>query len=550
MTWLARQARVRPGAVAVRVPAAPGDPRTGTDANTGVGGWREVTYRELAARAAAAAARLAQAGIKPGDRVAVRLPGTLDHLVAIHAVAWCGAVLVPLDPRLDHGEVARRLGTVGAAALVDSDAAGGWPDGAGGAEGLPCPVIPADELATATPGATGAPREGSEPVPPPVHRSDDDLHSIVFTSGSTGRAEPVELTWGNHLASATASAFNLGVDRRDDWLCCLPLVHVGGLAIVLRSVLYGTALTLLDGFAPEPVAALLRGGRITLASLVPTMLRRLLALPTRPGAPDHADRAGRGPGLRAILLGGGPSEPELIEAAWRAGLPVLPTYGMTETASQVVTWPLDRLDGLGRPDLRAGSAGAPLFGAEIAIRSAPGQDAGPGDSGGSRERTCDDDTTVATAGATGEIWVRGPMVARSAPVDADGWLRTGDLGRIDDRGDLRVLGRGDQVIVTGGENVAPERVEAALAAHPEVAECAVTGVADPEWGYAVAAAVVPRDPEHPPETAALAAWCRERLAPYEVPKRWHLVTDLPRTAAGKPRRGALAALFDDPPSRS
>ena len=215
---------------------------------------------------------------------------------------------------------------------------------------------------------------------------------------------------------------------------------------------------------------------------------------------------------------------------------MLPTYGMTETASQVATLPLERLR---KPQLRgrlrAGSAGAPLFGAEIAIRrDAGGAAATP--SGGAGE--------IETAG---EIWVRGPMVARSSPVDADGWLRTGDLGRIDGAGDLWVLGRADQVIVTGGENVAPERVEAVLAAHPAVAECAVTGVDDPEWGRAVVAALVPRAPDRPPATAELAAWCRERLAPYEVPKRWRVVADLPRTAAGKPRRDALAPLFDDAP---
>jgi len=512
VTWLARQARARPEVVAVRVPS--GDRRKG--------GWREVSYRELAGRAGAAAARLEEQGVGPGDRVATALPGILGHLVALHGVAWRGAVLVPLDPRLDPEELARRVETVGAAALIGGDEP---PSGR-----LPCPVVPLEDV------DPGGASDGTAPAPIP--RAPEELCSIVFTSGSTGRAEPVELTWGNHLASATASAFNLGIDRRDDWLCCLPLVHVGGLAIVLRSVLYGTALTLVDtlvdGFDSRQVAALLRGGRITLASLVPTMLRRVLEQAGReaPDPEDPADAASDSepdpePGLRAILLGGGPAEPELIEAAWRAGLPVLPTYGMTETASQVATLPLDRLRHGTSEALRAGSAGAPLFGAEIAIRGAAG--------------------ARGEGGSAGDIWVRGPMVARSAPVDADGWLRTGDLGRIDEAGDLWVLGRSDQVIVTGGENVAPERVEAALATHPAVAECAVTGVDDPEWGRAVAAALVPRDPLRPPAADDLAAWCRDRLAPYEVPKRWRVVADLPRTAAGKPRRGALAALFDGPP---
>ena len=139
------------------------------------------------------------------------------------------------------------------------------------------------------------------------------------------------------------------------------------------------------------------------------------------------------------------------------------------------------------------------------------------------------------------------MVARSAPVDADGWLRTGDLGRIDEAGDLWVLGRSDQVIVTGGENVAPERVEAALAAHPAVAECAVTGVDDPEWGRAVAAALVPRDPAVRRRPTSSPPGAASASLPTRSPSAGASSPTCPRTAAGKPRRDALAALFDRPP---
>lgn len=494
--WLAHQVRSRPDAPAVRLPRASG------------AAPRELSYRELGRLAATAAARLARAGVEAGDRVAVALPGTVEHVAAIHAVSRLGAVLVPLDPRLDADALRALAQQVEPRLLV----------GAAPPPDLACPVLAAGALTETADVPTD--------VPPPAPQPPDGLCSIVFTSGSSGRPEPVHLTHGNHLASATASAFNLGIDRRDDWLCCLPLVHVGGLAIVLRSVLYGTALTLMDGFDPVRVAELLRSGRVTLASLVPTMLRRLLAL-EEPLVPA----AGAGPGLRAILLGGGPADPELIERAWRAGLPVLATYGMTETASQVATVPPERLPaGAGGSVPAAGSAGPPLLGVEIAIRHP-------------------DDGAPLPAGEVGEIWVRGPMVSPTAPTVAlggePGWLRSGDLGRLDERGDLWVVGRRDQVIVTGGENVSPERVEAALGAHPAVAACAVLGVKDPEWGRAVAAAVVPQDPDRPPDPESLAGWCRERLAPYEVPKRWRLVSALPRTAAGKPRRAAVAGLFDD-----
>lgn len=466
MSWLARQAAVRPGMPALRD--------------------RDLTldHAALAERTARAAGALAGEGIEPGDRVAVRLPNRLDHAVAIHAVTWLGAVLVPVHWRWAAGEAAAALTEVGARLLVAD--AGDPVAGAAGAE-LPCPVLPAAKLEASD-------RAFPEAADPP----DGALHSILFTSGTTGPPRPVPLTHGNHRASAEASAANLGVETDDDWLCCLPLSHVGGLAILLRSVLYGTAATLVEGLDPAVVAEHLASGRITLASLVPTMLRRLLELP------EGACLAS--PRLRAVLLGGGPIDGATVERALDRGIPALGTYGMTETASQVATVPPEAARS------KAGSGGRPLPGAELEVTGA------------------------------GEIRVRGPMVSAAA-AGADGWLATGDLGRVDEDGFLWVEGRRDEVVVTGGENVAPAEVEAVLSAHPEVADCAVVGVPDPEWGRAVAAAVVPRNPEHPPAPGDLAAWCRARLASFKVPKRWAVVQALPRTPSGKVARGEIRGLL-------
>jgi O-succinylbenzoic acid--CoA ligase len=465
-------------------------------------GDAELTYGELGDAVRRASAVLAAAGVVPGDRVAVCLPNRLDHLVAIHAVAWLGAVLLPLHPRLGREELVRRLDEAGARLLVAAE--GEDPTG------FACPVLAAGEL---SPGTGRAP---AAPPPPPASRG---VQSLLFTSGSTGRPTAVALTYENHLASAVASALNLGVHRGDDWLCCLPLAHVGGLAIALRSVIYGTALTLVDGFDAREVARLLASGRVSLASLVPTMVRRLLdvAGTSGPIAPRR---------LRAVLLGGGPMDAATVEGALAAGLPVLATYGMTETSSQIATVPL------GAAGARPGSAGPPLFGAEVEVRRLAGGEAG------------DSDAAAAPPGEEGEIWVRGPMVAVSR-ADEAGWHRTGDLGRLDADGWLWVAGRRDQVIVTGGENVSPEVVEAVLCAHPEVAECAVTGVSDPEWGRTVAAVVVPRRVAEPPAAEALADHCRAHLARFQVPRRWRIVAALPRTASGKVARAELAALFDD-----
>ena len=298
-------------------------------------------------------------------------------------------------------------------------------------------------------------------APPPVPEH-SDAASIVFTSGTTAEPRPIELSRANHEASARALGEHLGLGPEDRWLACMPLHHVGGLAIVHRTLLYESTLVVHQGFDAARVREELGSGGVTHVSLVPTMLDRLLPLE----APD----------LKALLLGGGPIPAHQLEL----DLPVVPTYGMTETGSAVVV------------------AGEALPGVEL--------------------RIADD----------GEILVRGPMAA------TDGWLATGDLGSLDEAGRLTVHGRKADTIITGGENVAPLRVEQALEAHPAVREAGVTGRTDPDWGEAVVAFVVGDAPED-----ELLAFARERLARHEVPKEVHRVAELPRNPAGKLVRSRL-----------
>lgn len=293
------------------------------------------------------------------------------------------------------------------------------------------------------------------PAPPTQRPADLNGAVVVHTSGTTGEPKPVALSPQNILASALGTAALLGVHADDRWLIPLPLHHVGGLMVLLRSVIYATTAVI----APHDPEA-------TLASFVPTQLHR----------GQHAGM----PRLRAILLGGGPVAPELR----RPG--VLETYGMTETTSMVT------LDGF------------PLPGVDVTIA------------------------------ADGEILVAGPIVAGGGGVH-----RTGDLGRIVD-GRLRVVGRKADTIVTGGENVAPEEVEAVLAAHPDVLDAAVVGRPDPEWGEAITALVVLR-PGAALDAAALRLFCRDRLPGFKVPKAFEVVDVLPRTASGKLLRGTLPA---------
>jgi O-succinylbenzoic acid--CoA ligase len=296
---------------------------------------------------------------------------------------------------------------------------------------------------------------------------------LMYTSGTTGQPKPVELTYGNFHASALASAEALGVDPDDRWLCCMPLFHVGGLSILTRSAINGTEAVIHERFDVQAVLHALEEEGITLVSLVATQLRRLL---------DAGLEAP--PDLRAALIGGGPVPSDLIERAEAVGVPVLPTYGLTESCSQIWT-------------------GQPLPGVEI-------------------------QTT-----AQGELLVRGPMVAPGALAD-DGWLHTGDRGSIDADGDLTVEGRIADTIVTGGENVSATEVEEALLAHPRVKDAAVVGRKDPEWGQAVTAFVVMRG-----EAPDLAEHLRGRLAGFKVPKAIHTIDQIPRNAAGKIVRARL-----------
>src|SRR6478609_4393278 len=398
----------------------------------------EVTYAELEAEATWVARRLAAQGVRRGSTVAMTMHPRREQVVLIHALLKAGAVLLPLSPRLSAEE---------RAAVIAAEE----------------PAVDLDDAGELTQTEADLPLLGEHDM--------DDVASHVMTSGSTGAPEPIGLTYGNFLWSAVASAFNIGVEPEDRWLCCLPLSHIAGLGIVMRSVIYGTTAVVHDGFDVDRVAAALERDEITVVSLVATMLSRLLEA--------GADLSGP----RAILIGGGPVPEDPLEEALGRGATVVQTYGLTETCSQVTT--------LAPADARRklGSAGRPLLTTHLRIQE-------------------------------GEILVQGPTVAPGR-ADADGWLHTGDLGRIDDEGFLYVEDRIDDMIVTGGENVVPAEVEKVLLRHPEVADAAVVGREDPEWQQAVTAVVVLREDADLP-TEELRRHCAETLAGYKVPKRVEL----------------------------
>jgi O-succinylbenzoic acid--CoA ligase len=422
-----------------------------------IAGDQSITYGELDRRAADAARRLAGLGVGRDDRVALVFEPSAEYVLLLHALVKLGAVAAPLDPRLTDAEFEDLVAALGPRITVRD----------------------AREVLDATEAADVDLDESMET---------ESVHCVIHTSGSGGRPKPVELTYGNQLWNAIGSGVRIGVAPTDLWLCCLPLHHVGGLAIVMRSALYRTGLVL-ERFHPESIGKRLASDPVTIMSLVPTMLDRLL---------DAG--ADLGP-LRCVLLGGGPAPQALVQRALDAGARVTPTYGLTEAASQVATM------SPGEAPQKPGSVGPPILTTEVRI---------------------DDD---------GAICVRGPSVAPNV-ADEHGWLRTNDVGRLDDDGYLYVLGRADEVIVTGGENVSPEEVEGVLMEHPAVADAGVAASEDPEWQQAVIARVVVSDGGEVTE-AELREFCRERLAGFKVPKAITFVSELPRNAQGKLLRREL-----------
>jgi len=397
-----------------------------------------LTYAQLLGEAARTARKLAGRGVGAGDRVGIELPPGEAFCVALHACLLLGAVAVPIDVRLG---VEERLEVARGAAFV-----------------------------------IAGPVDGDEADVRLKRWHDlDAVAIVVHTSGSSGRPKPVELTYGNWLWSTLGSCVALGLDPAERWLCALPLSHVGGLSIVLRSAISATTAIVHERFDTERVLYELARpeGGATMVSLVPTTLQRLLDAGLR-----------EPPALRWALVGGAPVTPALVGRAAAHAVPVATTYGLTESCSQVTT------------------LGAPLF------------------------------CTGVRLAEDGEILVSGPTVAPAAgPV-----LATGDLGAWNADGILHVVGRKSDTIVTGGENVAPTEVEAVLEGHPAVAEAAVHGVPSREWGEAVVATVVVRADVSEED---LRAHCAARLASFKVPKAIRFADALPRTRSGKLERGRL-----------
>jgi O-succinylbenzoic acid--CoA ligase len=431
------------------------------------------------------------------DVVVSLLPRSVGAVVALHAIPRAGAVVAAGSPAWSLEEL-ERLFTVARpkAVLHTPDARIPWAresrELAVGAEfpGMTTPVVltALDDAGEADPGRQKR-----------LH----DTHTLILTSGSAGVPRAVRLSIGNHRASARAVIRRLELGAQDSWLASLSFAHVGGIALVLRAAVAGSGVRVVgERFDPGEISQLIDQGRVTHVPVVPSMLHLLLE-----------ERADRPPpdSLRCVLVGGAACPPALLERALAAGFPVALTYGLTEAASQVATAPAALVR------QKPGTVGRPLGGMDV--------------------QTADD----------GQVLVRGPTVmqgyldlAVTEPEDTrdtedSGWLQTGDLGRLDEDGDLWITGRLGSRIVTGGVNVDPQQVEAGLMEHPGVREAVVVGVPDEVWGEKLVAVIEPVA-SHQLDEMSLDRFSRERLSGARRPRQWVLAHSLPRTETGKPDR--------------
>ena len=553
------------------------------------------SYTDLDRLVAETAGRLVAHGLGEGDRVGVLTPPYVGTVGLVHATMRIGATFVPLGEELTAREIAARIDRTDLDAVVCAEPTESTATAAvSEIEGVP--VYSVDDPADAD--VTGIHDVDPASLDPPEWSFEDPL-CVLFTSGTTGEPKPVPLTAGNVYSSAVASAFRLGVEADDRWLVSLSLHHMGGLAPVYRSVLYGTTLVLREGFDAGGTADDIDAYDVTGVSLVPTMLRRML---NRRGTLSDS--------LRVVLLGGAPAPAELLERCRDYSIPVYPTYGMTEAASQITTaTPRQTRD-------RIGTVGKPLFGTDVTVVDG-GDPVDPGETGeivvsgptitpGYLVEDGGDPDAVDGAGASTTDAVEGGDASSTGSVGVNGietadldrsdfgpyGLRTGDVGRFDEDGYLHVLNRVDDRIISGGENVEPGEVADVLREYDDVDDVAVVGLDDEVWGERVAALVAVGDqfrsaaanpavddavPEIDPsvtdgegdgadggdaeseaamsatgagsvgpapiDEAAFVEFARERLARFKIPKTIAYTAELPRTVSGTVDREATRALL-------
>ncbi|WAC91426.1 FadD7 family fatty acid--CoA ligase [Mycobacterium sp. Aquia_213] len=480
-----------------------------------------VSYGELVRLVDDLAKQLKDGGLRPGDRIALRSGSNAEFVVGLLAASRAGLIAVPLDPALPVGDQRARSEVAGAGVvLVDGEGPGDsqepdlvwWTiavtvggDGAPSSVRLDAPAAPNPDVTT------------------PDGLQDDDA-MIMFTGGTTGMPKMVPWTHTNIASSVRAiiAAYQLG--PADATVAVMPLYHGHGLIAALLSTLASGGTVLLPArgkFSAHTFWDDISDVGATWYTAVPT-IHQILLERAKTGRPD-----GGGPALHFIRSCSAPLTTETAQALQDTfGATVVCAFGMTEGTHQVATTGLEQSENPAETTGLVGRSTSP----QIRIVAPDGQSLPPE--------------------AVGEVWLHGPTVVRGYLGDpaitaanfTDGWLRTGDLGSLSPAGDLSIRGRIKELINRGGEKISPERVEGVLASHPDVLEVAVFGLPDKMYGETVAAVVVARG-SSPPSPEELTEFCRDRLAPYEMPGTFLHASELPHTAKGSLDRRAVANQF-------
>lgn len=469
--WLTKQADLAPNKIALEIDEE-----------------ISLTFKELYNKSKQIAQKLNNLNINPKDRIAILSTNSLDMLMTIHALSYLDAIVVLLNTRLTSSELNYQIKNSEATLLITTE------------ELCQEKKLETNKVKTFT-----EIKELKQNVDKPLNESINlnDIWTIMYTSGTTGLPKAVGHTYGNHWWSAISSGLNLGIHADDKWLSPLPMYHVGGLSVFIKSIIYGMSVYLLPHYNKERLSNVLHEKEITIASLVTLMLADYL---------DSLEGQTSPAKLRAILLGGGSVPETLLNKAKDKKIPLFQSYGMTETSSQIATLsPTDNIRKLG-------SAGKPLMPAEVKVN--------------------------AKTNEIGEVLVKGPMVISNyfnneeATVESfkEGWLKTGDLGYLDEENFLYIVDRRSDLIISGGENIYPTEIENTLLNHDNIKEVAVVKKTDDKFGYVPAAFIVLKNKNYKPD---FSSYLKDSLAKYKQPKEYIFIDELPRTASNKVKRFEL-----------